>query len=295
METEALVRRIVVQVLKQLEQESKSPSTGELRGKILAVVTGGYLGASDSFGAIRKLIEEGFAVDVVLSHAASSVHPRDALQEQLSGAKVWLEAEVEHPYGLVQNYDLLIVAILTKFTAAKTVLLLTDTFPVAAVIDALWLGKPVIAASDSAELEGAPVPLETAARSNLDRLAGLGVKLVRARNLADAAIQCLAGGHPANARFSDSKKRVQTGDKRDLPVPGESSDRAVGLPQLGKSRVIAGEKTSSRRLISTLEIREALAGSGRIPAKGALVTPLARELARDLGVELVDEEDEKCA
>jgi phosphopantothenoylcysteine synthetase/decarboxylase len=294
MENEALVRQIVVQVIKQLEQESKSPSTGEPRGKILAVVTGGYLGASDSFSAIRKLIEEGFAVDVVLSHAASSVHPRDALQGQLRGARIRLEGEVEHPYSLVQQYDLVIVAILTKFTAAKTALLLTDTFPVATVIDALWLGKPVIAASDSAELEGAPVPLERAARCNLDRLAELGVKLVRARNLADAAIQHLAGDHLANARFSDSTKAVRTDDKRDAPIPEESSVRAIGLPQLGKERVIAREKTSSRRLITTLEIREALTGSGRIPVKGALVTPLARELARDLGVELVDEE-EKCA
>jgi hypothetical protein len=266
MEIEALVRQVVAQVLKQLEQKSDQPSAGEPRGKILAVVTGGYLGAADSFSAIRKLIEEGFAVDVVLSHAASSVHPPDTLQGQLSGARVRLAAEVEHPYSLVQKYDLVIVAILTKFTAAKTVLLLTDTFPAAAIIDALWLGKPVIAASDSAELEGAPAPLEAAARGNLDRLAGLGVKLVRARNLADAAFQCLSVGQPAQPGW---RKTVTT---KETPYGG---------------RVTSG----SRRLITALEIREALTGSGRIPAKDALVTPLARELARDLGVELIDEEE----
>ncbi|HMM21111.1 MAG TPA: flavoprotein [Selenomonadales bacterium] len=265
MQEEKLVELVTREVLRRLaEGPAEAPEKAPGRPKnILALFTGGTIGLEQGLTALAGL-KPLAAVSVVLSEAAEQVVGKDRIYGRLGGETPVVTACCPYPGKILRAADVVVIPVLTQNTAAKLAHTLSDTMVTTLVLQALMLGKPVIVAANAADprdswrasagMGRSPAGLVRALQDNLKKLEGLGAVLVDAGSLAAECRKYLAA---------------------------KEQEAPVGRPGTG------------RRLIDAGAVREAaLAGSGKrlkVPA-GALVTPLARDMAGELGVELVREE-----
>jgi len=265
-ELEQLVTAVVRAVVRALGQEetAKGNPPPPACGRLVALITGGLVGAEEAFAALERLLRRGYQLDVVLSKSAVAIHSPDALRARLPGVRLHLAVEMQSPHQLLSSCDLVVVPIMTRHTAARTALLLSDTLPVSLILDALLRGKPVVAARDAADLSlpgwrgqargNVPSGLRTAMEEVLQRLASMGVELVEARQLYEAV------------------------------------ERRLAAPAATEARVPDGSSRLSRQVITAEAVRMAAMREDRtLDVRGAIVTPLARDLARQLGVHFVEE------
>ncbi|MGL5512365.1 MAG: flavoprotein, partial [Sporomusa sp.] len=155
-----------------------------------------------------------------------------------------------------------LVPVLTQNTAAKLAHTFTDTMAASLIVQALMLGKPVIAAQNAADPEDdwrlqknmnqAPPPLREAMQENLRKCKLYGIELVPVNTLAAAA----------------KKVILREADPQPVFSPGETAKKQV----LDADTV----RHSARNGARTVSI-----------AQGTLVTPLARDIAVECGVDIV--------
>lgn len=263
MDQEQLVKVVTAEVLRQIASQRQMPELPVAKSSVraLAIFTGGTIGLEQSLSEIKQLQGLGFEFSVVLSRAAEKVIGIDRIKEQLGSSISIIDSQVSHPGKLLRESDLVLVPVLTQNTAAKLAYTIADTFVTTLIMQALMMGKPVIAALNGADPQaklrieanmGKSSPgLLQSLRSNLDKLKGYGIKLVQATSLAAESQKLLA---PVVQNVKASVKNKKT-------VIGATAVKAVianGLKQLTVSQ-------------------------------GAIVTPLARDVARDLGVEIIEE------
>jgi hypothetical protein len=241
------------------------------RRKILMVFTGagsGYVAGKD---AIRLLLEGGHSLKVVMSSAAGfligeeNIRKAGAQEIILSDQWIWTPT-------LVKENDLILVPTLSMNTAAKLALGLMDSLANTIILGGLLAGKPVIAIADGADPYGdggkvfgeddstAPL-LRSRYCENLSTLKALGIHLVRKEQFLSAMVSCLFEASPA---FGAG------------PAFSSSSGQATHNPTLSTSWITAAELSGFRR-----------GQTVQIP-RGAHLTPLARETARQLGLNLTE-------
>lgn len=262
MDTDALVAFITAEVLKRLEQAQSAdghPAAGAKRHKVLAIFTGGAVGldqALTELGAIQGLNAE---IAVVLSPAAEEIVGVDRIKEAL-GADIDIIID-RSPYlgNVLREADAVLVPVLTQNTAAKIAHTFTDSLASALILQALLLGKPVIAAANAAdpgygrpaEAYGAQVApaLRQALKSNLQKVYDYGIQVVDVGCLAAAAAKLLA---PAAVRAKTPA------------VPGKKLLDAAAV------------KDAAMNGLKSLTVQP-----------GTLVTPLAVDIASEYAVELI--------
>ncbi len=239
------------------------------RRKILMVFTGagsGYVAGKD---AVHLLIEGGHSLKVVMSSAAGfligeeNIRKAGAQEIILSDQWIWTPT-------LVKENDLILVPTLSMNTAAKLALGLMDSLANTIILGGLLAGKPVIAIADGADPYGdggkvfgeddstAPL-LRSRYSENLSSLKALGIHLVRKENFLSTVISYL---HDTHSKIEET----QTGS--------HSSAEVTHTAALSSSWITAAELSGFRR-----------GQTVQIP-RGAHLTPLARETARQLGLNL---------
>lgn len=244
----ALVEKIVSEVLRRLAGRGK---------RALALFCGGTIGAPEGRAELKKLQSAGFTVRAVLTPAAERVLGKEWLKSELGEIEVVTEADGKAPGALLKEADLTLVPVLTLNTAAKVAHGIADTLVATLIMDSLLTGRPVFAARDACDLTNpvrAKLGMDKAAPAyralltgNLERLAEFGVRLVGVTELA-AAVLGEAG-------------------------PKEPAPKATG-------------GTFTGRVLSRTDVA-AFEGSVLKVSAGTLITPLARDLARDRGIEIV--------
>ncbi|NPV69147.1 MAG: hypothetical protein HPY55_00695 [Firmicutes bacterium] len=246
----ALVEEIVAEVLRRLAGRGK---------RVLALFCGGGLGAPEGRAEVKKLQDAGYTVRAVFTPSAERVLGKGWLRSELGDIEIVTEADGETPGALLKETDLTLVPVLTLNTAAKVAHGIADTLVATLIMESLLTGRPVLAAKDACDpanpmraglgMDKVAPAYRALLAGNLERLAEFGVRLVGATGLAAA----VSG---------------EAGDKQAAPGPGPGAASFTG------------------RVLSRADIA---AFKGRVirVSAGTLVTPLARDLARDRGIEMV--------
>lgn len=259
MEYENLVETVTAEVLRQLSMLNGTlpVQPAEFLHKALAIFTGGTIGFEAALLQLQQLQSLNTGLTVVLSAAAERVLDTGRILEALGGAVPLVTSTDPYPGQALGAADVLLIPVLTQNSTAKLAHTLADSMALTLILQALMLGKPVIAAVNAADpddpwrarknMTNSSPALRAALASNLKKIQTYGIKLTPVEQLAGAAQQALAKGIMPWATGSPAKKPVLHAD-------------------LVKD---AGH-------------------SGRIEvARGTIVTPLARDLARALNVTII--------
>ena len=263
MDSEKLVGLVTAEVLRQLKQ-SADFMPGPLAGpghRALVIFTGGTIGLEPGLDELRKLQAAQTELTIVLSAAAETIIGSNWVKEKLGSDVKDITAQAAYPGDVLRAADVVLVPVLTQNTAAKLARTFADTMVSTLILQALMLGKPVIAAANAADpldgwrvkknMDKAVPAFKEALQGNLKQLKVYGIQLVAVEDLA-----------------ATTKKTVSRQEA--LLPPGQ-------------------EKTAKRQVLDAGMIRQAAqtgAKNIKVPP-GTIITPLARDVAGECVVEIV--------
>ncbi|MDU2066594.1 MAG: flavoprotein [Sporomusaceae bacterium] len=261
MNYDVLVEQVVTEVMRRLQTLPQVPQPPERKVRALAIFTGGTIGMEESFIELTKLQKQGFFFTVVLSQAAEQVIGLGRITAQLGSSVKIITAASPYPGKELRDADLVLVPVLTQNTAAKIAHTQADTLCTTLIMQALMMGKPVVAAQNAADpgdwgrrernMGKASPALMAALTKNLETIAQFGIHLTPALELAKVC-------------FGSLSKAVKV-------------EAVVGRnPKSGTKRAVLDAK------IVQAAVAQGLSSISVVP--GALITPLARDMARDYGI-----------
>ena len=261
MDYEKLVHLVTAEVLRQLGQEPLAIQDKAIQcpQQALAIFTGGTIGLEQSLEELQKLQASNIELTVVLSAAAEEIVGIKRIKDCLGSDTSVITTQSSYPGKLLREVDIVLVPVLTQNTAAKLAYTLSDTLASTLIMQALMLGKPVLAAINAADPQDSwrvkgnmgkcPPGLLQALRENLRKVEGYGLRLVQVEELA-----------------TDSQKII-----------GSRVTMSESVPQAKKSVLDAAAiKVAADNGLKSITV-----------SLGTIITPLARDVARDYGIEIV--------
>lgn len=263
MDQEELVKRVTSEVLRQLQQRTVAECVQSKESAVhaLAIFTGGTIGFTQGLEEIKQLQSHGFDITVVLSPTAEKIVGIDAIQAKLGKQNEIITSQSCYPKQLLQQAQIVLVPVLTQNTAAKLACTIADTQVTTLIMQALMMGKPVIAAVNAADPEAsgriqasmgkASIGLLRTLRGNLEKLESHGMRLVPVESLAE-----------------ESQKIIE-GLMRPMTSSGPLKAKRSVLDAT-TVKVAAGKHSKNITVSLT-----------------TLVTPLAYDVARDFGIEII--------
>lgn len=256
MNLEEKIRELVLEVLKKY-----------LRARILVVVTGGRVNADVSIKELKSLKEEqDVAYSLLFTRNAARIHDVEKIAEELGAENVFIDGRDDIDVKeFLKDFKAVVIAVLSRNTAAKVANLFLDSITSQVIVDALMLGIPVIAARDAADPRLKPWQdlgfvwmgegLKGAFAEVLDRIERYGVMLCGASEIKGEVLRALSGKRKEGER----------------PGPGQ-----------GK-RVYVDKKVITREDLALLkEGRDEI----HIP-RGAIITPLAADFIRENALKII--------
>jgi len=257
MDQDRLRQLVAEQVRRALRSEELAPPPApEGAQTVLAVFCGGRGGLSEALAQVSGVAKLARVV-AVLTPAAKEIIGEERLRKEASVHETVLPDSRVSPWELIDRAEVVLVAQLTRTTLARIGLGLSDSFASTLVLNAVWSGKPVVVAKDG-------VDPDLAARDG----SGAGDAPRALVRLYEEYLDRLEafGCHlvPA-ARIGDTVISLLTGRElsRDQPL-------------------------RSRRVITEADVRRAARRGESIDVTRAIVTPLARDAAQELGVDLIE-------
>lgn len=278
MDEEQMVRLVTEEVLRVLKQEGWVKNAAKSPIKIMAVFTGGMIGLPEVFGELQKLQAQGADLTAVLSPAAKMVIGIQAIQDKL-GKEVPIITEVSSElYEVISNTDVVLVPILTQNSLAKVVHLICDTVATEVILRALQFGKKVIAVRNAADplapnriqtgMAKPPEKLLHKIQDYLQQVQEYGVVLVEANNLATTAQQVFV-------------------------TPSLATNQALFLSAANNlepnSQASNAADKEAKTILDAAQIQQAISsGECKLAIRsGSLITPLAKDIAKEAGIEIV--------
>lgn len=264
MDNAKLVELITAEVLRRLGQANSriAAKPAEPAHKALAIFTGGTIGLEVSLEELKKLQAIGTEITVVLSQAAETIVGENWIKEKLGSSIQLVTTQSPYPGKHLRLADVVLVPVLTQNTAARLAHTLSDNMVCTVLLQALMLGKPVIAATNAADpqdnwrmqknMANAAPALREALAANLKKIETFGIQLIPVEQLAATAREVLS--------------------RAMLPVlPGivpKSAKKQILDAETVKCAVQSGHKTIS-------------------VVQGTIITPLAGDVAREAGLHIV--------
>lgn len=271
MDNERLVELVTAEVMRKLGIASLAGEKPPIIPckQALAIFTGGTIGLEQSLIELKKIQALHVEVSVVLSVAAEQIIGIDRIKEELGSHINLVTTHSPYPSKLLRDADFILVPVLTQNTAAKLAYTLADTLASTLIMQGLMLGKPVIAAMNAADPQDswrvqknmgkASPTLSESLRQNLKKIEGYGIELVH--------VDCLANA---------SQKIIERISKK---VCDNQQSEPQGIRRGKKSMLDAATiKVAASNGLTSITI-----------AKDAIITPLARDVAREYGIEIVQE------
>lgn len=281
---ERLVTRVVEEVRRRLGQEGdpgarpeKTAGAGrQLPGdaggpagrKLAVLFTGGHVGLEEGIVQAMALGRAGWGLEVVLSPRAEELFGKERFASLREVGRVVGAGEVKSTLDLLQGVKGLAVPVLTRNTATKVALLITDSLATNLIVQALAMGKPVVAAKEAADptaalcacvgLATAPPAINRMMETYFRNLGELGLELVSVSDLAKTMTTRL----------------------------GRSGLAGEGLRGSGTPELAAGPKGRGRSVVTEGDLAGMAAGERLTVPADAIVTALAREYAERRGIEL---------
>lgn len=220
----------------------------------LVVFTGSDICLGDRINELKKLRERGCSFDIAYSGSALEILDTVLINEQLKPVNVYdPESSNRLIYDkIISDAQAVIAPVITQNTAVKFALGIQDDFIPMILWRSLWLDKPVFM-----DMEGLLTHigqtsknpfLQKMMREYVDKLEKMGVKLVKNGSYINEIIKSFFGG-----------KEVSNGES-------QRTEKMV----LTEKDVLSNTKT--KEII--------------VPTK-AIVTPLAYETAKELGIKII--------
>jgi hypothetical protein len=247
------VTRLVAEVISQL-----APRLGAdgRRGRLVVAFSGGTSSFSETLRQCRLLVLDGYRLRLAFSPAAEQLFG-SVVRESLDGFPHVDQVDPAQWLGELLESRAVVCPMLSVNTLSKVSLLTADGLVPNLLLHGLFMGKPVVLARDGVDLadEGrralgidqATPALRQALDDRLRTVAGYGCRITDVRSLHATANSVLASG---------------------------SAPASAGALTAGP-------------LVTAADVRHALrAGEELSLGPGSLVTPLARDLAMQLGVRL---------
>ncbi|MFH1138247.1 MAG: flavoprotein [Pseudomonadota bacterium] len=238
------------------------------RGSIVAVFTGASAGLPQAIEAARGLVFDGFKLKIAYSTAGRQFMEQ-TLARELAGLPQVEEVNPEHWFSDLLEARAVIAPLLSVNTLSKVALLLADNLASNLILQALFMGKPVALALDGVAysnpargalgLNRATPALQQALRERLDAVKAFGARLVDIEHLRATVNDSLLG-------------------QADVPRPAKIQEASPA----GPAPIIG--------VVTTIEVENAARqGAALRVRRGAVITPLARELAQRRRVEIVED------
>ena len=241
----------------------------ERQKRALVIVTGAAIGVPAALAGLKELRGEGFTYHVLMTRSAMHVTGEEAVRAALDPEQLWVEAADRPPELAAAQFDTILVPALTVNTAAHLANCMSDTPAAAMILSGLLKGKNVVIAVDGAcpdnprraELGYHMTPaMRDALHGNLEKLQAYGARLTPAEGMARAVRKAVYSFLPAQAAAAAPAKEQ-------APAGG-----GVIRPAL------------TGRVLSVRSVNTAPRGAVILAPKGTIVTQLAADEARKLGV-----------
>lgn len=220
---------------------------------VLVIFTGSDIGLPIAIEQLARLRQKKYTFTFILSHAAQKIIGPDKLSTVTFGSQLLTDIPPEQVLSLVQNQDIILIPTLSRTTAIKLASSITDTLVTDLLFTALVNKKPIIAARNGAD----PV------LANCPRCG--------TPDMAPAIIQNI---------HQELDKLIQYGIRL-VPVD-DLADETISILES------TPRKEPDKKIITEYDIKSAAkAGDKKIRIRtGSLVTPLARDTAQELGIEI---------
>lgn len=244
----------------------------ERQKRALVVVTGAAIGVPAALEGLKELRKEGFTYHVLMTRSAMYVTGEAAVREALDPEQLWVESPDGFPEQVAARFDTILVPALTVRTAAYLANCMPETPAATMIFNGLMKGKNVVIAVDGAcpdnpkrkELGYHMAPgLRDALHENLEKLRAYGGRLTSAEEMAGAARKAVYSFLPARAAKANQPARAEK--------PAEQGGRVMRPVMTG-------------RILSVKAVNTAPRGAVILVPKGTIVTALASDEARRLGV-----------
>lgn len=260
--TNDLIKTIIQKVLKEINSAPQSK-------KILAIICGGKTAAEEGIAEISKLCSAGCDLKVVLTPAGEQIVGKK-LQSRLPHIPVFTQDSDTTAIDLLKDTDLIIVPVLTLNSAAKIAHGITDNLATNLIMMGLLNGMPVYAAQDACDIENLILKkvfpdinnpyYKSIFNENLKILQKIGINMTSAMKLGERVLNDFSNKNYGNT--VSVEKKVDT-----FVSPGF------------KDNVYEG------RILSTAEM-SVFTGSILRVSHTTLVTPAAKDMARERGIEI---------
>lgn len=261
-----LVQRVLYLIAQRLHEQNEEEFYA------IAVFTGATAGFREALASLEQLMMSGTEVRIVLSNSAERIYG-ERIRERLlpwptaslSTGERWF-CELEGAKGVV-------VPMLSVNTLSKVSGLMADSVATNLILQALFMGKPVVAAIDGCEpgnsdrkklaLDGGTSALQQALGERLLRLNDFGCSLVKSRDLGWFC-----------GRLLDEKNQPPVTPENKVIAP-------VKLP------AATSDGTLSVTMVDAALVRQAVREKKNIKiGSGGVITPLALELAQQQGLQI---------
>jgi hypothetical protein len=259
------IQRIVSEVIGRLAVRLGADGS---RGILITVFTGATVGFKEAVQQVGSLILDGYRVQVVFSPAAEELYGQ-VVRNELAGFPHLSSLDPTEWLSNLRRARCVVVPLLSVNTLSKITMLIADTLAANLIVHGLFGGKTVIAARNGVDPMGAgrevlgfhqgSPALKQALLERLQIASDYGCKLIDVREIKDRV----------NSALTEENHARREEAKLSSPVSM--------LKQSGKV-ISAGDILQAHYRGKDLQI-----------SLGAIITPLARELADRYGVTLVED------
>ena len=238
------------------------------RGTLIAVFTGATVGFKEAVQQVGSLVLDGYRVQLAFSPAAEELYGQ-TVRDELAGFPHWSLLKPTEWFSNLKSARCVVVPLLSVNTLSKITMLIADTVAANLIVHALFGGKTVIAARNGVDpmdagrealgLHRGSLALKQALLERLQIASDYGCKLTDVREIKDRLNSALA---------------KEDHSRREEAIP----DSPVSLLKQRGKVVSAGDILLAHYRGEDLQV-----------SPGALITPLARELAHRYGVTLMED------
>jgi len=260
------VQELIVEVISRLAVRLGADGR---KGLLAVVCTGATVGFGSALQQVRQLVLRGYRVELAFSDAAESLYGK-AFRDQLAGFPHVSGVDPHRWLKALGEARAVAAPLLSVNSLSKLALLVADNLASNLLLHGLFMGKPVIVARNGAAPEspgrrdlgfhlGTPA-LNRALEERFQTLSAYGCSIADVNELS-ATVDSILAERPSEAIV------------REAPLP------SVPRPNLAAAGgvVTAVDVVHAHRVGADLRL-----------GRGAIVTPLARELAARHGVAMVE-------
>jgi hypothetical protein len=267
--TDEKLQKIVTAVISRLAQQMGADGS---RGTLVTIFTGVTVAFQEAVWQVRRLILDGYRIQLVFSQNAEDLYGQ-VMRDQLAGfpnvsflePSTWLLA--------LKEARAIVVPLLSLNTLSKVSMLIADNLPTNLILHGLFFGKTVLASKTGAHPDGAHWNQNSDSRQSSR---ALREALLKRLKIVENYGCYLTDTHMLREAVNYFLKDEQ-GSKVGGPIKtGQKSNSSIHIVE---------------NVVTSAKVRQAyILGVDLTVSPDAVVTPLARDLANQYGVNLKRED-----